>query len=492
MQLSLAGGSYVYNPIDINNQRCINWIPFYSGIKGRGEALQNGQGRVLVPTAGCDSAISLGRDAVRSMVTVRDYTYVTINNSVYRLTFNVGSKTIATHTLIGTLLSSVGYMYVAANPTQIMWVDGTYGYIYNDQTDTFSQITDPQFPGASSVVFVDGYFIVSKPNSGEFYFSDLNDGTAWDPLAFATAESNTDNIVTLATAKGELWIIGTNSAEIWYNAGNAQGAPFSPREGLSILIGCQAAKSVVSINDLLVWLDNRGYIVQAGVSSYTRNNNSGYQLNILATDAITEEIIAYSTKDDAIAITYNDRGHLMYQITFPTEQKTWVYDFNTNEWHERLYYDTGVEKLNHHLGQFSDTYGSLTIMAGIRDGNIYIVDNTYLDDNGIYIRRHKISPFMYDKDGCKLITIYGLVVKIGQINVPITVSDPQIGMRYSIDGGHTWSVISFFSLGEIGEYDRLITWNALGTAYQWVFEFIVSDPVSVSIADAWLNAEVEQ
>lgn len=487
MQLNLCGPSYKHPSQDVNNQRCINMFPIQVGPDGRGKA-------TLVPTAGLNLLIDLGASPVRCMGTVGDYTYVVTGTSVYKLTVNAATKT-ATSSLIGTITSSsTGTMQMAANPTQIMWVDGTTkGYIYTPGSGTFQEITatDADFPGGSSVVFNDGYFVVSDPGTGQFYTSALNNGLSWDPLDVATAESSTDNIIGMGVTKGDLWIIGANSTEIWYNAANASGSPFSPRTGLQIQIGCGAADSIVSVNDLLIWLDHRGFIVQSAVSPFIRSNNSGYELNIISDDALTTEILSYENRSDAIAMSYNDRGHIMYQISFPTAKRTWVYDYTTKVWHERSYYDSYAVEAQHHLGQFYAQSGTLQLMAGVRNGKVYISSEDYYTDNSDPIFRTRITPIQYDTDQFRSVGVDRLELRVGISTHSI--EDPQITMRYSHDGGHSWSHYMSRSLGNVGEYAKSITWNRLGIGREWLFEFTVSENMAFSIIDGMVQvSELEK
>lgn len=486
MKLNLCGPSYKHPSIDVNNQRCINMFPVSAGPNGRGASNPNNKEKwVLMSTAGLSLLVDLGTNPVRAMKTFYDSTYVVTGSSVYKLTVNSITKT-ATSSLIGTMTSSSGTVYMAANPTQIMIVDGTTkGYIYTPGSGVFQEITasDADFTGGGQVVFNHGYFIVNDPDTGLFYFSALNNGLSWDPLDVGTAESSTDNIVGMGISKGELWVIGEESTEIWYDAGNAApGSPFSTRVGLEIQIGCGAADSIVEFNDLLIWLDNRGYIVQSAVSPFIRSNNSGYDLQIISDEAITSEILSYETRSDAIAMAYNDRGHLMYQITFPSAQKTWVYDYTTKAWHEREYFDDYVEDLRHHLGQFCCQSGTLTLMAGIRDGKVYLSSSDYLDDNGVLIRAKRVSPLFYDEEDFRLVAIDRLDLRMG---IPNTIADDeQISLRYSIDGGHTWSQYLSRSICPNDRFGDPITWNRLGNGREWIFELTVASNVPWSIIDA--------
>ncbi len=488
MKLPIIGQSYKHPSQDVNNQRCINMFPMSPGPQGRGST-------PLVPTAGLLLLLNLGSSEIRSVKTANGNLYVVAGDTVYKLTINVDART-ATSESLGTITSSEGAVSAAASPTQIMWVDGSAeGWIYTFASDTFEKIndTDADFTGGNQVVFIDGYFVVNSPGTGQFYFSAANDGLDWDPLDVATAESNPDNVTGLAVARGELWVFGDFTTEIWYNAGNMSGAPFSNRVGLESQIGCSARASIAELEDNLLWLDDRGYIVQAGVSSYTRDNNSGYQVNVISTPAISAEIQGYTDVSNAVAMTYQDRGHLMYQISFPNNKKTWVYDYTTQLWHERSYWDSLQEEAQHHLLQYGDKFDTLYIGGGIRDGKLYVMDDIYYTDNTLDIRRTTISPPQYDNQSFDTIEVSAVELRMetGKAAVTGSGSDPQITLRYSNDGGYTWSHHMARDIGKLGEYGKPIRWNRLGTEREWLFELTIVEPIKFSIIEATARIMVE-
>lgn len=492
MQLNLADGAYADPCIDINNQLCINWFPAISEVNGRGNRnAEQEKARVLKQTSGTDLLINCGGATIRSHTVVRNFTYIVVDSSVYKITINQAFLS-ATKELIGTIDTSSGYVDVDSNPTQIMWVDGSKGYIYNDVTETFSQITDEHFIAGTNVVFTGGYFIVNRPFTGVMASSALNNGLSWDALDFTTTAVDNDNLKALAVSHEEIWAIGERSVEIYFNEGNSPGFPFSLRTGLSLKTGTKSPFSVVELNNNLYWLDNRGFFVTAGNSDLVRDNNTGYQLKTISTIVMTEELKSYANLEDAIGTYYNDRGHLMLEWSFPTDKKTWTYDVTTEQWHQHNYYNTYSGEQEHSLIQYATEFNNLTVVSGVRDGNVYLLSSQYPDDNGNLIRRKRTSAFLYNREDLKEVTIFRFSLKLGLINIPANgdYSDPQIGLKYSKDGGHNWSSTLWRSAGKIGEYNKIITWNCLGTSYQWMFEITFSDPALLALIDCWANVEV--
>ena len=63
-------------------------------------------------------------------------------------------------------------------------------------------------------------------------------------------------------------------------------------------------------------------------------------------------------------------------------------------------------------------------------------------------------------------------------------------MRYSKDGGKTWSDDLWRSFGKMGDYDKRVKWNIGSIGQNFVFDFTATDPVPVTMLDASAMVEV--
>jgi hypothetical protein len=66
--------------------------------------------------------------------------------------------------------------------------------------------------------------------------------------------------------------------------------------------------------------------------------------------------------------------------------------------------------------------------------------------------------------------------------------NPQAMLRWSNDGGSTWSNEHWVSIGRQGQYTNRAIWRRLGWARDRIFEVVVSDPVKAVIVSANLKA----
>lgn len=140
-------------------------------------------------------------------------------------------------------------------------VQGNKGYYIDDGAPTtLVEIAHASFPDATNnrtladgCVVLDGTLYVlanvTANNNAEIWGSALNDLTTWSGTNFLTASKNTDRGVYIGLHHSNIFVLGNESVEFFYNAGNATGSPLSARTDISYNIGCVDGKSVFVDND---------------------------------------------------------------------------------------------------------------------------------------------------------------------------------------------------------------------------------------------------
>jgi hypothetical protein len=68
---------------------------------------------------------------------------------------------------------------------------------------------------------------------------------------------------------------------------------------------------------------------------------------------------------------------------------------------------------------------------------------------------------------------------------------PQVMLRWSDDGAHTWSNVYTRDCGQAGEYAKRVIWRRLGSSRDRVYEVSFSDPVPMRIVDAYLKTNLD-
>src|ERR1051326_7980212 len=328
------------------------------------------------PTPGC-TLFSAGSTTLRYLFTEHGVTYGIDGNTFFSVASN------GTRTTIGTLNTNSGFAKIKGIADQLIIIDGTNGYYYKITANTFGQITDVNFPqNAIDVECQDEFALVLDKNSQEWQAFSISDVTTWPALSFASTTGNQNFNVALISSHREIWLFGTQTTEIWDNQGTVN-FTFGRNSSVYIEYGCAATASLVKAHNTLFFL---GQAPSGGPVVIMMN---GYSPVIISTDSINYQLSTYTTISDAVAINYQQEGHEFYALTFPTQNVTWVYDMNTQQWHQRQSLVSGVQ--NCWLTNCY-TYNFNKCLVGDRNtGNIYSLDMTNFTENGSAITRTLVT-----------------------------------------------------------------------------------------------------
>ena len=379
----------------------------------------------------------------------------------------------------GSLLTTSGRVSMAHNGTQVMIVDGTYGYIYNTQTNAFLQITDPDFPAnPTTCCFLSGFFIASFVNSSRFYVSDPYDGLVWDALMFANAETSPDPIVAVYASNGQLILMGPQTMEFWGNSGAAD-FPFVALQGTATEWGLAARWSIAKYdNTFACVVKNRmGQVMVAQIA--------GYLPKKISTPDIDSIINGYGTVEDASAYSYMLGGHPMFVLSFPSAGKTWLYDGSTSFWSPLKSFGQ-----TRHRAEFSITLISSTIVADSDNGRLYRLNPSALTDNGDPIEREIIGETLAMPDDTQFsVDCLRLDMETGVGTTTGQGEDPQISLSISRDNGKTWGAELWKSMGKKGDYLHRVEWRRLGSARFFTPKIRLTDPVRSVFVAASVNPD---
>ncbi len=476
-----VGGTYRGQAPTPATDRCINWYPEIVGGAGAPENQV-----VLVPTPGLVEFAVLPDGAMRCLFRGGGRTLAVAGGTLYEVDQAGG------YTPLGGVARSTRPATIAYNTVQYAIASG--GQVYILSGSTLMPVTTGE-----QVVFSGGYFITFHAGTQQFQISGLYDGTTWYALDFGSAEGAPDNVVSMLADHRELWLFGEESVEPFYNSGNAD-FPFERIQGGFIETGSGAAYGAAKLDNSTFWM----HADARGTGMVWRAN--GFTPQRISTHSVEWYIQQYAKHGgiaDAEGYAYQADGHTFYVLHFPSATSegfsaggtvdevvngaTWAYDCATGLWHERTHWDAVHGKAERHLARCHCVAWNKHLVGSWKDGTIYEQHGDYYDDAGDEIRRVRRAPHLNDELVRMTYHELRLNARVGIGNDADV--DPQVVLRWSGDGGLTWSNEYQRSLGAAGEYDTLVRWQHLGQARRRQFEVSTTARVPVTLVDAYLRLD---
>jgi hypothetical protein len=391
-------------------------------------------------------------------------------------------------------LTSIGTVAVDANPAticsngdaggQIFVTSGDNGYIYNVNTGAFSQVRT----GATTMgAHLDGFFLALDAATSTLFISASLDGTSWDPTQFAQRSIQTDPWVSMMVADRYIWLFGTQTSEIWYDAGTAP-FPFKPHPSGLVSYGIAAPWSARVVAGGVMWLSatayGRGDVLRA----------EGFTPTIVSTFATQIAFATYGDLAKAIGDTYEALGHVFYLLTFP-QSMTWTYDATptlqlpfTMRWAER---STWISEENREIAWRPLFHAFAFNEHRVLDresGALYRLDTSVMTDvDGRPVRRLRRPPTLWFAAGRGCLHEFDLGLEPGLGLVTGQGSDPLVALRISRDAGKTWGDERTRSAGVLGDYDKRVYWNRCGSIRKgngFQPELVMTDPIPWRVTGA--------
>lgn len=458
--IPFIGPAYQSRSDNYSSQRCVNWM------------LEPGVGKTpafLAGTPGLTAPwITLTGGGIRGMFDINGSTAIMVSaGNVYSVT------TAGVSTLIGVVTDDSRPVQITSNGTDIIICSAgnLFSVTVGGSSATFIQ------SGIGMVDLIDDFFVATLDGTNNYIWSNAV-STVFDPLNIQSTNGAPDILKGVRVARRTIYFFGTKSIEQWYDAGGVD-IPFSRIDGGFFEIGCLAKDSIAEL-DGIFWLggDENG----AG-SVWTVTGGAPRRIS---TPAIEFAISQWSDPTDAEGFCYTQEGHSFYVLSSISGNETWVYDITTQQWHQRAWLHPSGElyrvRPRCHL-----YFGGRHLVGDYENGNIYEYDLDTYSDNGNPLPAIRACSTLQSGLEFQRNTSFRLDMDTGVGLTTGQGSDPQAMLRWSKDGGKTWSSSIWRTFGAIGDYTKRCIWHRVGGGERTVFEVTITDPVKRNIVGAMVT-----
>ena len=463
--LNITGGSYQSRSRPLSAQVTRNFYPELQDSPSTQEryVLQSFPGYKVFGTPGSSNSVDRGMLFHQGVLhKISGINLYTVDSS-------------GAHTLRGTIIGSLPCVLTGFSST-VLIATGE-GRLYVSNGTTVVETTDVDLESPTSVAHLNQRAIVNG-SGARFAVSAVGDSTDFNALDYATAESNADDLVRVYVFDQRLLLFGEETLEPWFNSYVGR-PPFDRIEGGIMTVGLASRMSVANNDTFFYFLadDRRVY---RGIGSVQPVSNI----------AISNAFEGYTTVNDAIGFCFTLQGQNFYQLTFPTEDHTWVYSEAVSQWFELSRSGSTGRALSN---SYAFAY-SKHLVGDYNSSIIYELDVDTFTENGSPITRVRDTGPLHggllgapgseiELNRFELILERGVGLIIGQG------ADPVIMLSLSIDGGQTFGTEIWAHIGESAQFMKKVEWHGLGRASEFLIRISTSDPVPYSIHSA--NADIE-
>lgn len=447
----------------------------------------------MVPYAGYQIAINasklangkVGRAIFNS--TKLNSLFLVIDASLWEVTISYDQATqsviSSTQSLRGTLSSTEGPVYITENNiNQILISDNVALYVYNPGAMPPFQIPSINFtPGYISfhdenfLCAASNDFTTGLPTAVNNTWRITKDGASWPNIAqnigyIQTKPDNTQAVVRFPSKGNMIFVMGEIVTEAWFDTA-AKLFPYQRTTQFNIDYGCVSPATVAYMDEIVVWL------AQNSLSGPIILYSTGGMPEKITTDGIDYLFSTLQTPSDSEAFLYRQDGHLIYHITFYSDNLSLFYDFNTNK-----FYNACDQNFNYFIASDLAFYNNQYYFLSKNTGNMYAFDTTiyyYQDTDAATPPNVNIYPIPRIRI-CKnirgvkqeyfVLNDIGFTIESGDTNY-YQGGPPAVDLSLSYDGGATFGNQWRYELPTIGIRKNRLMWWQCGMSNDIVPQF---------------------
>ena len=357
LPVQLVGGTNFGRYAKISDEETVNmivsgdWLVPYAGYKEVADIGSGNNGRGVFNSTNLGSAIMV------------------IDGGVYL--FGTG----LTLNLVGTLDTVTGDVFIAENNAkQIAICDRKNLYIFDWGSNTFSKVPLDWVP--IYITFQGTYFIAAEKDQAQWRLSEQNNGLLWPSSTQFVGgfETKPDHVLAVFPFPGKenvLLVMGKTVTELWTLVGG-QLFPYQRSSYINLDYGCVNPATIAFSDTFIVWL---GVNEKSGITLLMSTGNT---VNQISNDGLDFLFSQLCEPENCYGFLFKQDGHLIYQFTFPGDNLSFAYDFNT-----KMFFTVTDEKLNYHIAKNIIYFNNDYYFLSFNDGKVYEMNSRNEDLNNI-------------------------------------------------------------------------------------------------------------
>jgi hypothetical protein len=382
--------------------------------------------------------------------------------------FTVSGNTLYRSGIAIGAINGSGPVSWASSRTELVLTRGQSAWSFNGTN--LAAVVFPDGANVRAVGFVAGLFLYARSGSDRWYWSALNDGRTIDGLDFATAESEPDELYDLKIIGDNLYLLGANSGEVWVLTGNTN-LPFSRVIQRNLGRGVQGPGCAEVMDNTLIFIGSDAIVWR--MEEVARR----------ISDHALEEKIRTSSAGQCFHWLFE--GHLVFTVRL--DQGTWGFDISAGRWVELRTFSR-----ENWAAICSTQVGSEPLFGDSETGTVWQfgeLDGTNEDAGEVAFERMFTAgaPLKSQPQPIANVLVDGnegaTQAESGQG------SDPSLEMRYSRNGGRSWSGWRSSRFGAKGEFRRLARYVQCGffDPPGALLQFRMTDPAPLRVSSVRIN-----
>jgi len=331
-------------------------------------------------------------------------------------------------------------------------------------------------PDTEFIIYNDGFWSLLLIDDQEIRIAGPTAATraVFSTADFYQAEADPDKALALATILDEVYIFGEQSTEVFKNFGDSS-TPYQPT--FLIPSGTSARYSVVEADNTLFFLDEDKRIMQ--LQGRTPVQVSG---------PFDKVIQGFDTVDDCWATRIDVLGNYWLAFSFPTEERTLVYDYKIQSWSEWDAFEFSLSdrfRMNAH----AQVWKGVDYVGDYLNGNIYKLTFDSKVDAANPLRRQRTTGHIdHGTATIKRNNYYDFYFKRGEGTLGLT-QNPRAVIRFRDDGGG-FSEPKELDLGLVGGVQKPLRLHNCGLYRTRQIDIQMTDPFEFRLLKIMENVDV--